>query len=52
VIRRESHCSRRELTPHIPLIVAHDPRVLLVGAGRDPGQAAPLGFDTLGVAIA
>jgi hypothetical protein len=51
VIGRESRCGRRELTPHAALIAAPDPLMLLVGAGHQPGQPAPLSLNPLGVPI-
>jgi hypothetical protein len=47
----ESQCGRRELAEHTPIVAKYHQLVLVVGAGCQPGQAAPLGFDALGVAI-
>src|SRR6516165_4781805 len=41
----------REFAEHAAVIASHDPSVLLVGAGNDPSQPAPLSLHTLGLMI-
>jgi hypothetical protein len=51
VMRRESRCSRRVFAIDAAFVALHDKAVLLVGAGSQFGQPAPLSLDARGALI-